>query len=169
MAHRICRLFVIALVSTSFLACSNGQNGKARTGKTTTPADSAKRPRLKRASPLPKLARQLLNKRMHRHGEQMEKLLWAALSINRPMVKSLAQAIADEPRISKPSSNDLSTLNHVFPKQFFALQEELRSQAVLLVAAADKSDDTAMAEAYGKLAQTCVRCHSLYLTFPVKK
>jgi len=181
MAHIIREWTVVGGAVVALMACGNNTPDKAGSGPTPPPKQTTqttsptkapeliKPPRLTRAEPLPKLARNLLHKRMHRHAGQMQKLFWAATLVDRHQVKVIANAMADESRIAKPDPADVNSLNHVFPKQFFALQEELRVRAVELAAAANKGDDTALATAYGQLSQVCVRCHSLYLTLKLPK
>lgn len=169
MGYRTLSALLSVFATWMLLGCGNGQTTEPREAQPPTVPKLPERPTLQRADPLPKLARSLLNKRMNRHGEQMEQLSWATLTVSRPMIKSLARAIADESRIARPDPDDPNSLNHVFPEQFFVLQEELRTHALALASATDQEGDNAVAEAYGNLTRTCVRCHSLYLTFPVRK
>lgn len=176
MTRSLCLVTAFSLAALGLPGCGAEGNNSAQK---TTPAPTATKPspppapattrRLKRAEPLPKLARDLLTSRMLRHAKQMQKLLWAAVLLDYQAVAALAKQIADEPRIAKPSAADINAINHVFPKRFFALQDELLAEAQALAAAASSRNDTAMAVSYGKLSKTCVSCHALYLSFKLHK
>ncbi len=81
-------------------------------------------------------------------------------------MKDIAEHLQSGPRFARPISGDATELNSLLPAEFFALQDELRSQADELAESASRKDYEAMAAAYGALTQTCVRCHSIYLASP---
>ena len=99
---------------------------------------------------------------MQRHGENMENLMWAALMLDYESAATISAWIDREPRISRPTGSS-DTLNEAFPERFFELQDALHEAARDLADAAESRDDPKMATAYGKLSNTCVSCHSIYL------
>jgi hypothetical protein len=120
------------------------------------------RPRLRSPGYLPPMARELLVERMRDHRAIMSGLTWAVVLLDRPAVEELAGDLASAPRLARtdPSAGDLNAL---LPARFFELQEQLSARARELSAAAKGKDDAALASAYGKLSETCVACHSVYL------
>jgi hypothetical protein len=124
------------------------------------------RSRLERGEPLPELARNVLRKNMLEHGDNMESLLWTALMLDHQTTELMARQILGQPRMSRPTPAAGETLNDSLPPRFFELQDALYEHAEDLRRAAEARDDMGMARAYGKLAETCVTCHSLYLMLP---
>jgi cytochrome c556 len=120
-------------------------------------------PRLKEPSYLPPLARQLLKKRMARHGDEMMRLVMAVTLLERERVKALADDIAKEPRLVRPLPGGENDLNASLPEKLFVLQDQLRDRATALTEAASQPNDAALATALGKVTETCVACHSAYL------
>jgi hypothetical protein len=102
---------------------------------------------------------------MQGHAEDMSRLLWSMLVLDREGVAQFAEVIALEPRLSRPSSPSEDTLNGRIPEPFFVLQDELARNANVLVAVASSvdPDPTVMANAYGALATTCVKCHAQFM------
>lgn len=103
------------------------------------------------------------------HGNDMADLLWATLFLDNQSVYEIAENLRATPRLARPITNDATELNSQLPTEFFALQDQLALQAEALSQGALAQDPDAMAAAYGALAQTCVRCHSVYLTEPPKR
>lgn len=135
------------------------------TGSGGTAPERKDPPRMTLAEPayLPPLARTVLRKRMERHGRDMPHLLLSVVLLQRDVAKSLADAIAAEPRFSRPLPGDDEDLNRALPEKFFVLQEELRQRAKAVSEAAGKSDDKALGAAFARMTETCVACHSTYL------
>lgn len=115
---------------------------------------------------LPPLARQILRQRMDRHGDDLQLLLAAVLMLNEPLTERLATQIAETPQLAKVGGSDGDLLNASLPSRFFALQDQLSTQAKALAKAAHEVDHPGMAKAFGELTSTCVRCHSIYLGEP---
>ncbi|HEX2573149.1 MAG TPA: cytochrome c [Polyangia bacterium] len=115
---------------------------------------------------LPSAARSILKKRMERHGRDMGELMWAVLLLDYDTTQKLAQQVATEPLLARPLAGDASELNSLLPERFFTLQDELKSNAATLARVAPQRDPEAMADAYGRLAHTCVACHQTYLHEP---
>ena len=112
---------------------------------------------------LPAIARQLLHKRMQRHGRDQTRLVLAVTLLQRDVVKSIAGDIASEPRIVRPIAEGKDDLNAALPERFFVLQDALRLRAKDLAAAATTKDDVGLAKAFGGMVEICVTCHSAYL------
>lgn len=109
------------------------------------------------------MARQLLKRRMARHGRDMMALVQAVLFLDRETTQRLAGELAAEPRLTRPIVGGEDDLNASLPERFFVLQDELRSRALGLAESAKGQDDAALAARLGELTQTCVACHSAYL------
>jgi hypothetical protein len=118
---------------------------------------------------LPELARTLLKQRMQRHGSDVEELLRAVLLLRRKEAREAANRIATEPWLVRPIRGSEDALNSSLPELFFILQDQLRDRAHALAEAAAAKDDRALAQAYGRVMETCVQCHSAYLTPPAKR
>jgi hypothetical protein len=112
---------------------------------------------------LPPVVVQMLRARMQRHATQADGLLRATLLLDRCTVQRLAQEIAEEPRLSRPSAAAPELLNTQLPSRFFDLQDQLYDTAKSLANFAAAGDDDAMARTYGQLAGTCVSCHAVYM------
>jgi hypothetical protein len=121
-----------------------------------------RRPTLERSEPFPQAVRAALKRTMLEHGNNMETLLWGSLMLDYDLISSVSRLIVDQPKLSRPGA-DRTTLNAYLPSRFFELQERLHSTARDLDQAARSKDDEAIARNYGRLAETCVSCHSLYL------
>lgn len=109
------------------------------------------------------LARQILRRRMERHGRDATHLMTAVVLLKRDTVQALAQALAGEPRIVRPLPDSRDDLNAALPERFFVLQDELRDRARTLGEAAKSRSDRELGEAFSALTQTCVACHSTFL------
>lgn len=115
---------------------------------------------------LNELARQLLRRRMERHGRDLNQLATGVVLLRREVVLAIAQTISTEPRITRPLPDTRDELNGALPERFFVLQDEVRERAKALAEAAKSRDDAAVAEAYGRTIQTCVACHVSFLSPP---
>lgn len=113
---------------------------------------------------LPSEAKEMLSARMDRHGEEMLLLLQSVMTLHHEDVELLAEQVAAEPRLRRPSLGEKGTLSALLPTRFFTLQEQLVERAHALAAAARDNDNGRIVRAYGQLAETCVSCHSVYLT-----
>ena len=130
---------------------------------------TAGRPKMPEPQHLPAAARDLLTEKMINHGNDMADLLWATLFLDDQSVHDIAEHLRQAPRLARPIHQDATELNASLPAEFFDLQDKLAEQATALAESAAAKDPNAMAAAYGALAETCVRCHSLYLTEPPKR
>lgn len=109
------------------------------------------------------LARQLLRKRMARHGRDVLRLVEAVVMLEYDVAHSLADAIATEPRIVRPQPGASDELNSALPEAFFMRQDELRERARALAQAARVKDEAGSSARLGELMQTCVACHVTFL------
>jgi cytochrome c556 len=128
---------------------------------------AAKKPTLKQGLEAPSylspLARQLLKQRMKRHGTDMLTMVRSVLFLDHETTQRLASELAAEPRLTRAIAGGSDDLNAALPERFFVLQDELRSRALELSAAAREGDDAKLAARLGEVTQTCVSCHSTYL------
>jgi hypothetical protein len=105
-----------------------------------------------------------LRERMSRHGNSMSSLVRAVVLLDRPTVKTMAQRIADEELLARGESAGFDPWRPLLPKDFFVEQDALRAAAhELAQAAAQDEPDGVLADRFGALTRTCVRCHSSYL------
>ncbi len=134
----------------------------AQQGAPAAGADDAGASELAAPDSLPPLARVLLRGRMHRHRDDMGALLRAVLLLQRPRVAELASQLADEPSLARPGDGS-DTLNAALPPHFFQLEAQLHEQAGELAEAAQgRADEAVLAQRFGQLMETCVRCHQAY-------
>ena len=112
---------------------------------------------------LPIEARDAMAVRMQRHGADMVFLMAAILMLDHEEAERLAMKLASEPRMGRPAAGEVGTLSALLPEHFFDLQDQLLVRSSAVASAARRSDDGALAKAYGALAETCVACHSAYL------
>ena len=113
---------------------------------------------------LPSEAREMLVSRMERHGEEMMLMLVSVMTLQHEDTELLAEHVASEPRLGRPAPNERDTINALLPARFFELQDQLLLRANALSTAAKSKDDARVVHAYGQLAETCVACHSVYLS-----
>jgi hypothetical protein len=73
-----------------------------------------------------------------------------------------AAKISSDANLARPLTADATELNTALPERFFDLQDQLKARAAALSAAAARNDALAVADAYGKLSETCVSCHASY-------
>lgn len=111
---------------------------------------------------LPEAARAILRHRMASHAQAMGDLMSAIMILKYEQIRERAQAIADDANFSRPLTGDASELNALLPERFFELQDEMKENAKALAAAASRMSAFETAEAYGKVSETCVRCHATY-------
>jgi hypothetical protein len=74
-----------------------------------------------------------------------------------------ADRIASAPKLARPVAGGQDDLNAALPERFFLLQDDLHSRAGALVDAARAKNDKRLGQAFGRLTETCVECHSAYV------
>lgn len=116
--------------------------------------------------PLSPAARQVLKSRMKSHAHDMADLEAAIMVLDYPAIVQRSHAIAADVNLSRPITGDATELNAALPEKFFVRQDELKASARALERAAQGLDSNAVAIAYGRLAEACVRCHADYRGSP---
>jgi hypothetical protein len=111
---------------------------------------------------LPASARAILRGRMASHAQDMGALMSAIMVLHYDDIQQRANDIALDARFARPMTGDASELNSALPERFFVLQEELRTRAGALAGVAARKNALAVADAYGRLSETCVKCHATY-------
>jgi hypothetical protein len=92
----------------------------------------------------------------------MGALMSAIMLLHYDEIYERANDMALDARFARPMTGDASELNSALPERFFVLEEELRTRSGTLAAAATKTNAFAIADAYGLLSETCVKCHATY-------
>lgn len=153
------------LLSAGFLLhASAAEPAKPKSGlPSKAKGTDAKMPGLAAPDYIPEAARALLRKKMERHGQDARDLMFSVTLLQYDVAKAAAQRISSEPRLVRPIVGGEDDLNALLPQRFFVLQDESRMRAQAVATAAEKKDDKALAESYGRLVETCVACHSAYL------
>ena len=112
---------------------------------------------------MPEAARQVLRERMRRHGPDARELMLAVVTLRHEQAAQIAERIQSEPSLADPSRAGSDTLNAALPPKFFVLQKQLAVRSADVARAARKQDDAKITQAFGKLLETCVSCHSVYM------
>ena len=99
---------------------------------------------------------------MASHVREMSDLVSAILVLDYPTIADRAKAVASDANLARPLGGDATELNALLPDLFFQYQDELRKNAHLLATAAERTDPLQVAEAYGRVSESCVRCHAVY-------
>ncbi|WP_224368135.1 hypothetical protein [Hyalangium versicolor] len=156
---------LVGFLSASFIFHASAE--EPANPKSTAPAKAkaseVRTPSLRTPDYIPEAARPLLRKKMERHAQDARDLMFGVTLLQYDAAKAAAQRIASEPRLVRPIVGGEDDLNALLPERFFVLQDESRARAQAVAAAAEKKDDKALAESYGRLVETCVSCHSAYL------
>jgi len=159
-------LVLTGLLSTGFLfsASAGPEKPKSAPASGTKSAEAQQSLGLPAPDYLPELARDMLRRKMERHGKDAKDLLFSVTLLQYDLARAAAQSISSEPRLVRPSPGASDAeLNSLLPERFFVLQDEARTRAQAVAIAAEKRDNKALAENYGKLMETCVSCHAAYL------
>ncbi|HEY4183524.1 MAG TPA: hypothetical protein VGP07_00580 [Polyangia bacterium] len=106
--------------------------------------------------------RELLRSRMASHTNDMADLVSAIMILEYPRIAERAAAIAADVNLARPLTNDATELNSSIPGSFFDYQDELKERARRLEATAREGSAFHVADAYGRLSETCVKCHAIY-------
>jgi hypothetical protein len=120
--------------------------------------------RLEAPDYLPEAARSVLRTIMASHARSMGDLMSAIMVLDYPRIREDAEAVAFDASLSRPLTHEASELNALLPEDFFRQQDNLRAHARLLAEAATLQSAHAVANAYGSLSESCVRCHHIYRT-----
>ena len=90
----------------------------------------------------------------------MGDLMAAIMLLEYDQIASRADDIASDVNLSRPVTNDATELNAQIPEKFFVRQDDLKAAAHTLAEAARTQNPYKVADAYGRLSETCVRCHA---------
>lgn len=110
--------------------------------------------------------RELLRKRMASHANDMAELVQAIMILQYPRIAERAAAIDAQVDLARPLSNDATDLASSLPTSFFDYQDDLKARARSLEDAAKAQGAFRVADAYGDLSKTCVKCHSVFRERP---
>jgi hypothetical protein len=112
--------------------------------------------------PLSNTTRQLLRSRMASHANDMANLVSAIMILDYPRISERAGGIASDANMARPLTDDATELSSSIPPSFFDYQDELRGWARNLADAADQKNAVRVGNFYGKVSETCVKCHAVY-------
>jgi cytochrome c556 len=112
--------------------------------------------------PLSPMVQALLKQRMVSHGSDMNDLVSAIMILDYPRIADRADKIAGDANLSRPITGDATELNASLPEKFFIYQDRVKFEARGLSEAAGAADPSQVAEKYGRLSESCVRCHADY-------
>jgi cytochrome c556 len=112
------------------------------------------------AEPLAPTARAMLKERMAAHARDMGELVSAIMLLEYDGIAARADKIAGDVSLSRPTTKDATELNASIPEMFFVRQDDLKAAARNLADAARARNPYRVAEAYGRVSETCVRCHA---------
>jgi cytochrome c556 len=118
--------------------------------------------RLEAPDYLPEAARSVLRTMMASHAGNMGDLMAAIMVLDYPRVHQAAEAVATDASLSRPLTHGADELNALLPEEFFRQQDNLRAYARTLADAATRQSPNGVADAYGRLSESCVRCHYVY-------
>ncbi|HXJ21297.1 MAG TPA: cytochrome c [Polyangia bacterium] len=110
--------------------------------------------------PLAPAAKVLLKERMAAHARDMGELVSAIMLLEYDGIAARADKIASDVNLSRPTTSDATQLNAQIPEKFFVRQDDLRAAAHNLADAARSRNPYKVADAYGRVSETCVRCHA---------
>lgn len=117
---------------------------------------------------LPPPIRASLRPRMQRHGADLNALNHRVVHGDYAETAAIARRIAGEPMIARPvGAEDATILNNALPEAFFTHQERLRARATVLADAATSGERADVAQAFGRLGETCVACHESFAAEPL--
>ena len=111
---------------------------------------------------LSRLAMATLKAHMASHARDMDRFVSAIMILDYSDIAARAKEIAEKANRSRPIYSDASELTSSLPPRFFVRQDDLKAAARALSAAANELNPYLVAEAYGKVSETCVRCHADY-------
>jgi hypothetical protein len=115
-------------------------------------------PALMPAERIPSESEAKLTDRMKRHGADLLALTHAVTVLDRKTVAETADRIRLDTALTLHVDGGV-----VNDPRFQQLDQQLRERVTELATAARKHDDAALAPAFGRTMETCVRCHASYL------
>jgi len=155
--YRVCAVATLAWV----VACSCASQAPNQPPQQEQLARAITAPdRVDAPEPLPPATRAMLKQRMGTHARDMSDLVAAIMLLEYSRISIRADGIADDANWSRPVTGDATELNALIPEKFFVRQDDLKTAARRLAAAAKLHNPYKVADAYGRVAETCVRCHA---------
>lgn len=157
------RLLPFSLAGALFTAgCSTtGAQGPQPVNPTsdTRPAAFANR-HLPQPTHLSEDVRAAIKKTMNAHGDDFTMLLWSILFLDLDAASETAKGIVTRPTVTAKPEEKVR-----LPPQLLVLSSQLNEQATHMaeLSKQPERDSEAFAKSFGELAQTCVRCHAVYL------
>ncbi len=106
--------------------------------------------------------KEVLRRKMTHHARDAQELFRAATVLDYDAAARAAHGLQQEPRLAKQTVGDEAAA--VLGDGFFTLQDVLRSRAAEAHTAARAKDAVGLGQALGRITETCVSCHHLYLT-----
>jgi hypothetical protein len=103
---------------------------------------------------------------MANHARNMGQLTSAIMVLRYPEIRERALAVSEEARFARPLTRDATELNSALPEKFFVYERELRVFAAALAGGAETQNAFAVAEVFGRMSETCVKCHATYRAGP---
>jgi len=122
------------------------------------PSGGVPDPALMPAERIPSESEAKLTDRMKRHGADLLGLTHAVTTLDRKAIAETADRIRLDTALTLKVDGGV-----VNDARFQQLDQQLRERVTELATAARKYDDNALAPAFGRTMETCVRCHVLYL------
>jgi hypothetical protein len=110
------------------------------------------------AERIPSESEAKLTDRMKRHGADLIELTHAVTVLDRKAIAQTADRIRLDTALTLKVDGGV-----VHDARFQQLDQQLRERVTELATAARKYDDAALAPAFGRAMETCVRCHVSYL------
>ncbi len=99
-----------------------------------------------------------LTDRMKRHGADLMELTHAVTRVDRKAIAETADRIRLDTALTLKVDAGVEK-----DARFQQLDQQLRERVTELATAARKYDDVALAPAFGRTMETCVRCHLVYM------
>ena len=115
-------------------------------------------PVLMPAERIPTESEARLTDRMNRHGADLLALTHAVTVLDRKAIAQTADRIRLDTALTLHVDGGV-----VNDPRFQQLDQQLRERVTELATAARTHDDAALAPAFGRTMETCVRCHASYL------
>ncbi len=104
--------------------------------------------------------RDYLKRKMKNHGADARQLALDVALLEWDAARKHAQEISAQPRVDRNAGGKEGAAE--LTPAFFDLQDQLRTRANELDAAAGRHDPKATAAAYGALLDTCATCHAVF-------
>jgi cytochrome c' len=115
-------------------------------------------PQVMPAERIPSESEAKLTDRMNRHGADLLALTHAVTVIDRKAIADTADRIRFDTALTLKVDGGV-----VNDPRFQQLDQQLRERVTELATAARTHDDGALAPAFGRTMETCVRCHTSFL------